>query len=159
MSRVDSEYEKTTDVLSRVVADLEAMLRSEAIAEPNDDVKMAVPRKAGAVRRRLDAVIVETVASVDARPARGGGERDRAFCVRFGCRRMNELLQRMLRTNAAGASRVVKAEKAVRRDDALMTSARFPARWPALRTALVDGAVGIGGLLAAVDLSNRAVPA
>ncbi|MDF2509461.1 MAG: hypothetical protein K0Q52_3320, partial [Microbacterium sp.] len=92
------------ELLGQVVADLEAVLRSDVIAGLGDDAKMQVLRAAGEVQRRVEAVVVEAVASVDERPA-GSGEP--AFCGRFGCRTMNELLQRVLRADAAGAGRVV----------------------------------------------------
>ncbi|NJI57803.1 hypothetical protein HCX50_00005, partial [Microbacterium oxydans] len=88
------------ELLVQVVADLDAVLRADVIAGLADDEKMQVLRVAGEVQRRVEAVVVETVASVDERPA-GSGEP--AFCGRYGCRTVNELLQRVLRTDAAGA--------------------------------------------------------
>ncbi|WP_262003904.1 hypothetical protein, partial [Microbacterium sp. Mcb102] len=128
------------ELLGQVVADLDAVLRSDVIAGLGDDEKMELLRVAGEVQRRGGAVVVETVASVDERPA-GSGEP--AFCGRFGCRTVNELLQRVLRTDAAGAGRVVRAAKAVRREVGLSSGAWLPARWPALREALVDGTIGV----------------
>ena len=141
------------EVLGRVVADLDAVLRSDVIAGLGDDAKMELLRAAGQVQRRVDAVVVETVASVDERPA-GSGEP--AFCGRFGCRTVNELLQRVLRTDAAGAGRVVKAAKAVRREVELSSGGWLPARWPALREAVVDGTIGVAGLLAAIGPIEQA---
>ncbi|WP_136040461.1 hypothetical protein, partial [Microbacterium sp. A20] len=83
------------EVLDRVVADLDVVLRADMVAALSDDAKMELLRVAGQVQRRVEAVVVETVASVDGRPA-GSGEP--AFCGRFGCRTVNELLQRVLRT-------------------------------------------------------------
>ncbi|WP_136025898.1 hypothetical protein, partial [Microbacterium sp. K19] len=87
------------ELLVQVVADLDAVLRSDVIARLADDEKMQVLRVAGEVQRRVGAVVVEVVASVDERPA-GSGEP--AFCGRYGCRTVNELLQRVVRTDAAG---------------------------------------------------------
>ncbi|WP_372468826.1 DUF222 domain-containing protein [Microbacterium maritypicum] len=141
------------EVLGQVVADLDAVLRSDVIARLGDDEKMGLLRVAGEVQRRVEAVVVETVASVDERPA-GSGEP--AFCGRYGCRTVNELLQRVLRTDAAGAGRVVKAAKAVRREVGVSSGAWLPARWPALRVALVDGTIGVAGLLAAIGPIEQA---
>jgi len=143
----------TAEVLDRVAADLAAVLREDVLAGLSDAEKMQVLRAAGEVARRVDAVIVETVGSVDQRPA-GSGEL--AFCGRFGCRTMNELVQRVLRTDAAGAARVVKAGKVVRRELDFSSGALLPARWPALREALLDGAVGVAGLLAATGPVEQA---
>lgn len=141
------------DLLGQVVADLDAVLRSDAVAGLSDDMKMELLRGAGEVQRRVDAVVVETVASVDARPA-GSGEL--GFCGRFGCRTMGELLQRVLRTDAVGAGRVVRAAKAVRREVDLSSGGWLPARWPALRAAMLEGTVGVAGLLAATGPVEQA---
>ncbi|UPL13537.1 HNH endonuclease signature motif containing protein [Microbacterium galbinum] len=143
----------TAEVLDRVVADLAAVLRADALAGLSDAEKMQVLRAAGELARRVDAVVVETVGSVDQRPA-GSGEL--AFCGRFGCRTMNELVQRVLRTDAAGAARVVKAGTIVRRELDFSSGALLPARWPAMREALLDGAVGVAGLLAATGPVEQA---
>ncbi|MCK2029204.1 HNH endonuclease signature motif containing protein [Microbacterium galbinum] len=145
----------TTEVVDRVAADLAAVLRADALAGLSDAEKMQVLRAAGELARRVDAVIVETVGSVDQRPAESG---ELAFCGRFGCRTMNELVQRVLRTDAAGAARVVKAGKIVRRELDFSSGAMLPARWPALREALLDGAVGVAGLLAATGPVEQAGP-
>lgn len=134
------------EMLGQTAADLDALLRSDVVAGLPDDAKMQLLRVAGEVQRRVEALVVETFASVDARPA-GSGEV--AFCGRFGCRTMGELLQRVLRTDAAGAGRVGKAANAVRREVELSSGVRLPARWPAMRAAMLDGAVGVAGLLAA----------
>ena len=141
------------EVLVQVVADLDAVLRSDAVAGLSDAEKMTLLRVAGHVQRRVEAVVVEAVSSVDARPA-GSGEL--AFCGRFGCRTMGELLQRVLRTDAPGAGRVVKAAKAVRREVNLSSGELAQARWPALRAALLDGTVGVAGVLAATGPVEQA---
>ncbi|MFK3676246.1 DUF222 domain-containing protein [Microbacterium sp. NPDC090218] len=140
-------------VLDRLVADLDAVLLADPIAGISDAQKMEILRAAGEVQRRIDAVIIETVASVDVRPA-GSGEA--GFCGRFGCRTVSELLQRVLRVDAPGASRVVKAAAAVRREIEVSSGGWSPARWPALRAAMLDGAVGVAGVLAAIGPVERA---
>ncbi|WP_223622522.1 HNH endonuclease signature motif containing protein [Microbacterium sp. EST19A] len=97
----------------------------------------------------LDAAVVETIAATDA-----------GFPGSFGCASMNELLQRVLRTDATGAGRVVRAAKIVHRDTELTSGAPLPAWWPQLRDALLDGVVGIAGLLAAtgpIDQAGRRI--
>ncbi|MFF7291814.1 DUF222 domain-containing protein [Microbacterium sp. NPDC008134] len=145
----------TAELLDRVAADLAVVLCADTLASLSDAEKMQVLRAAGEVSRRVDAVVVETVGSVDQRPA-GSGEL--AFCGRFGCRTMNELVQRVLRTDAAGAARIVKAGRMVRRELDFSSGALLPARWPALRDALLHGAVGVAGLLAATGPMEQAGP-
>ncbi|MFJ2553919.1 DUF222 domain-containing protein, partial [Microbacterium sp. NPDC087591] len=135
------------DLLERVVSDLEQVLGAGSFAALSDDAKMRVLQLVGDAQRKADAIVVETVASVAARPAGSG---DPAFCGRFGCRTMHELLQRVLRLDATGASRVVQAARAVHREINISSGGMQPARWPALREALLDGTIGIAGLLAAI---------
>lgn len=133
-------------VLGDTVVALDAVLRSGTLSALAAGDMMELLRVAGEIQRRVEAVVVEAVANVDQRPA-GSGEP--AFCGRFGCRSMNELLQRVLRVDAATAARTLKAARLVRREVDLSSGEWLPARWPALRDALVEGAIGVTGLLAA----------
>jgi nucleoid-associated protein YgaU len=65
----------TAELLDRVATDLVAVLRADVVAGLSDAEKMQVLRAAGEVARRVDAVIVETVGSVDQRPAGRGSSR------------------------------------------------------------------------------------
>jgi len=124
--------------LAQVASDLRAVLSDDTLAGLSDGERAEVLRGFGEVSRLVDAGIVETVATADVE-----------FGHRFGCRGMNELLQRALLTDAPSASKIVKAADLVHREVSLVSGERLPARWPALRSALLDGAVGIAGVLAA----------
>ncbi|WP_448719874.1 DUF222 domain-containing protein [Microbacterium natoriense] len=124
--------------LAQVASDLRAVLSGDALAGLSDAERAEALRGAGEVSRLVDAVVVETVATADV-----------DFGHRFGCRGMNELLQRALLTDAPSASKMIRAADLVQRDMNIVSGERLPARWPALRSALLDGAVGIAGLLAA----------
>lgn len=126
------------ETMDRVVADLDAVLSAEQLAGLDDAARRDVLRAAGEALRRVEAVVVEAVASAEP-----------SFPDTTGCRSMNELLQRVLRVEAPGASRVTKAAAAVRREVALTTGERLPARFPAIREAMLDGVVGVAGVLAA----------
>lgn len=126
------------ETLDRVVADLDAVLSAGQLAVLDDAARRDVLRGAGEALRRVEAVVVETVASAEPR-----------FAEATGCRSMNELLQRVLRVDAPAASRAVKATEAVRREVALTTGERLPARFPAIRETMLDGVVGVAGVLAA----------
>ncbi len=132
-------------VLEEVVSDLGALVRADSIVGLSDAAKLAVLRSAGDALRLLEAVVVETVASVEP-----------GFEDAFGCRSMNELLQRAFRTDAPGAARVTKAAKAVEREISLVSGERLPARWPALRDAMLDGVIGVAGMLAATGALDQA---
>ena len=126
--------------LAQVATDLRAVLSDDGVAGLSDAERAEALRGFGEVSRLVDAGVVETVATADV-----------DFGHRFGCRGMNELLQRALLTDAPSASKIVKAADLVHREVSLVSGERLPARWPALREALLDGAVGIAGVLAATN--------
>ncbi|MCZ4354940.1 hypothetical protein O4H61_20775, partial [Roseovarius aestuarii] len=68
--------------LDQLVTDLDRVLSSGGLAGQTDAGRMEVLRTAGEALRRVEAVIVEAVASTDQR-----------FSDDFGCRSLNELLQ------------------------------------------------------------------
>lgn len=135
----------TAALLDRVVADLDQVLSTDALAGLPDAERMTVLRTAGDAFRRVEAVIVETVAGAEPR-----------FSDGRGCRSMNELLQRAVRVDAPGAAKIAKAADAVRRDVSLTSGERLPARYPAFREAMLDGVIGVAGLLAAITPIDQA---
>ncbi|WP_455904175.1 DUF222 domain-containing protein [Microbacterium sp.] len=128
----------TAELLDRVVADLDAVLSDDALAGLSDADRVAVLQGAGAVFRRAEAVIVETIATGDP------GD----FPHSAGCRGLNELLQRTVGVDVRGATRVDRVVDLVRRPMSL-AGERMPARWAEMRLALLDGVVGVAGFLAA----------
>ncbi|WP_431070881.1 DUF222 domain-containing protein [Microbacterium phyllosphaerae] len=128
----------TTELLDRVIVDLDTMLSDDALAGLTDADRVMVLQGAGAVFRRAEAVIVETIATGDP------GD----FPHSAGCRGLNELLQRTVRVDVRGATRVDRVVDLVRRPVSL-AGERMPARWSELRLALLDGVVGVAGFLAA----------
>ncbi|MGK3948366.1 DUF222 domain-containing protein [Microbacterium sp. K2] len=134
----------TTELLDRVIADLDAVLSDDALAGLSDAERVAVLQGAGAAFRRVEAVIVETVATADM------GD----FPHAAGCRGLNELLQRTLLVDVRGASRVDRVVDLVRRPLSL-AGERMPARWSEMRLALLDGVVGVAGFLAATGPIER----
>ncbi len=121
------------------MSDLDSVLSDDMLAGLSDAERVAVLQRAGAAFRRVEAVVVETIAtghSVE-------------FPHAVGCRNAHELVQRALRVDAAGATRVMRAAGLVRREVSVSSGERMPARWPCMRDALLDGVVGVAGLLAA----------
>ncbi|MGW9628735.1 DUF222 domain-containing protein [Microbacterium sp. NPDC055521] len=129
----------TVALLDRVVADLDRLLSADALSTLTEAERMRVLNAAGDALRRVEATIVETVATTDPVDLPNVA----------GCRNMNELLQRTLRVDSRAAAQFVKAGRVVHRELDLTSGEPLPARWPALRQAMLDGAVGVGGLLAA----------
>jgi hypothetical protein len=128
----------TVELLGRVLTDLDAVLSDNVLAGLSDADRITVLQAAGAAFRRVEAVVVETVATGDM------GD----FPHAAGCRGMNELLQRTLLVDARAASLVDRVVDRVRRPVSL-AGERLPARWPEMRVALLDGVVGVAGFLAA----------
>ena len=133
------------DALAQVAADLREMLCGDALAGLSDAGRAEVLAGLGEVSRLADAGVVETVATADAE-----------FGHRFGCRGMNEVLRRTVLVEASAAARIMRAAEAVQRETSLVSGERMPARWPAMREALLDGAVGVAGLLSAIAPLDRA---
>ncbi|KQQ67254.1 HNH endonuclease signature motif containing protein [Microbacterium sp. Leaf320] len=132
---------RTRALVDQVVADLDRVLSDDALAGLSDAERVEVLQAAGAAFRRVEAVVVETIASTDAVD----------FPHSTGCRTPNELLQRTLLTDVRGATRVEKVVALIRRNVNLVSGDRLPARWPALREAMLDGAIGVAGMLAATE--------
>lgn len=132
-------------VLDRVVSDLDLLLREHAADSMPDAERLDVLLMAGDALRRIEAVIVETVATAEPE-----------FPREFGCRNLNELLQRALGTDSVSAARIAKASKAVHRPLGLASGERLPARWPHMRQAMIDGAIGVAGILAATGPLEQA---
>lgn len=130
---------RTRALLDQVVSDLDRVLGDDALAGLSDAERVEVLAAAGEAFRRIEAVVVETIATGDAVD----------FPHSTGCRTQSELLQRTLLIDVAGATRVGRVVDLVRRGVNLVSGERLPARWPALRDALLDGAIGVAGVLAA----------
>ncbi|WP_164234199.1 HNH endonuclease signature motif containing protein [Microbacterium hydrocarbonoxydans] len=127
------------DTVAQVVSGLRELLSGDTVAGLSDADRAALLVGLGEVSRLTDAATVEVVATADVE-----------FGHRFGCRGMNELLRRATLVDAPTAGRIIRAADAVAREVSLVSGERMPARWPAMREALLGGAVGVAGLLAAV---------
>jgi hypothetical protein len=132
------------DALAQVAADLRDLLSGDTLAGLSDAERAEALAGFGEISRLADAGIIETVAIADTE-----------FGHRFGCRGMNEMLRRAALVDASVAARIIRAVEAVQRETSLVSGERMPARWPAMREALLDGAVGVAGLLAAVAPVER----
>lgn len=150
MNSIVAALEKVATDLADV---LDSEVRGDALPTTGDVALGEILRAAGDVQRRLDAVLIESVSEVEARSA---GLRDERFTTRQGCRNTNELLQRVLGVDARDGARLVKASRVVRRNVDICTGAPLPARWPGLREALLDGMIGVGGMLAATAPVDQA---
>lgn len=101
---------------------------------------------AARVQRRLDAVLIEAAGETVRRSE--SGYRDDRMTTRAGCRDANELVQRLTRVSASTAGRLLRASCSVQATTSLVTGEPLPSALPATRAALLDGEVGVDGVLA-----------
>lgn len=106
--------------------------------------------------RRIDAMLIVAADQVDARSRMRPG--DETITARTGTRSAHELLRRATRLSGATVGRLLKAARMVRRSPS--STGLEPARYPAVREALAEGAIGVDGVLAvAVPLEAARVRA
>ena len=120
-------------------------LRNAVIRDGSDADVADVLALAGEAVRLLDALLIEAAGEVVRRSSHP--ERDTRLTTRMGCHDVSELLQRLTRCAPASVARFQRAVHVVRVDRSL-SGEDLPARLPAMREALIDGAVGLDGLLA-----------
>jgi hypothetical protein len=133
---------RTHALLDQAVSCLSEVLSGPGLVGLSDAERIDVLVTAGAAFRRVEAVVVETLATAPLTST------DLAHAA--GCRTENELLQRTLLTDVPAATRFGKVVGLAHRNVSLVSGDRLPARWPALREALLDGALTVEGFLAAV---------
>ncbi|GAA3910187.1 HNH endonuclease signature motif containing protein [Microbacterium invictum] len=97
-------------------------------------------------QRLVEAAMVDVVGEV-MRRSEGAFVADR-MTSRMGCRNVGELIERLTRVAGPTASRLQKAAKAVRPVISGTTGELLEAELPELREAMVDGVVGVDGVLA-----------
>lgn len=102
----------------------------------------------GRIQRRLEGVQIETTVQVGDRSA---GLKEERMTTRYGCSKPTDLVRMLVGTDTRGATRLVKAARLVRRDVGITDGAFLPARYQALREVMVEGDLGLSGLLAATD--------
>jgi len=98
------------------------------------------------VQRLVEAAMIDAVGEV-MRRSEVASVPDR-MTSRLGCRDVGELVERVTRVAGPAASRLQKAAKVVRPSIADTTGELLEAELPVLRDAMIDGVVGVDGVLA-----------
>lgn len=106
----------------------------------------------GRIQRRLEGVQIE--ATVQVRD-RSEGMCDDKMTLAYGCSRPADLVRMLIGSDSRQATQLVKAAGHVRRDRSFTEGSFLPARYQALRDALVGGELGLAGLVAATDPIER----
>ncbi|WP_396643031.1 DUF222 domain-containing protein [Microbacterium sp.] len=122
----------------------QALGDGQILAASDDQVVRALSL-AAELQRLTDAVLVESVGEVSRRSS--GPDRDLRLTARRGCHDVSELVQRATRMGPASAARLQRGAKGVALGESL-SGGPLPALLPALRSALLEGEVGIDGLIA-----------
>ena len=141
--------EALLDHLEGAVEQARAVVVSELgdgqILASSDDQVVRALSLAAELQRLTDAVLVESVGEVVRRSA--GPDRDLRLTARRGCHDVSELVQRATRMGPASAARLQRGAKGVALGESL-SGGPLPALLPALRSVLLEGEVGIDGLIA-----------
>lgn len=125
-----------------------AAFDSEEIPDLPDAEIAALLEVSGRIQKRVEALQVEATVQV---LERSTPMRDDKITEKYGWSRPVDLIRVLTRTEARDANRVVKAARLLSRTRGITTGEFLAARYPALRSAMVSGAIGIAGFLAAVE--------
>lgn len=143
MGTIVEELETLAERISETIA---PRVRDGELAGVVDGVLIDILASAALVQRRLDAVLIEAVGEVAARSECAA--RDERLTSRLGCHDLNELVQRVTRVSRQTAGRYRKAAQGVQREASMTTGELLEPALPALREALLDGIVGLDGVIA-----------
>lgn len=111
----------------------------------SDDQLLGALSLAGEAQRLIDALLIESAGETIRRC--DSPDRDQRLSTQVGCRDASELIQRLTRATGAAATKLRKAAKAVGVNESLLGET-LPAALPAVREAMLEGDVGVEGVLA-----------
>ena len=125
-------------------------MHDEGLVAAASDADQAVALELlGRLGRRVDAVTIEAVSEVTARSE--SAVREERLTSRLGCRSVSELVQRTTRLGPHTVGRLERAARATRQGRSVFSGELEPAALPAMREALLDGEVGLDGVLAVAE--------
>ena len=134
--------------------------RSRADAVPGlcDEDLLTVMATAARMVRRVEAVLVECTGQVQDRS--DAAALDGRLTTRMGCRSVSELLQRATLASKLTVTGYERAARGVHEQVAPSSGEKLPAAFPGMRAALIEGAVGVDGVVAVLaPLSHLATTA
>ena len=138
--------------LRSIEEDLDTVAReafgAEVIPRLSDEDAAELLAVTGRIQRRVEGLQIETTAQV---ADRSGGPKEERMSTRYGCSKPADLVRMLTGSDVRAAARLVKAARLVRRDVGITDGAFLPARYHALREAMVDGGLGVSSLLAGTD--------
>ncbi|MGO2745648.1 DUF222 domain-containing protein [Microbacterium sp.] len=145
--------------MNSIVAHLEDLERSlggacaeafdaEAIPDLADAEIAALLEVTGRIQKRVEGLQVEASVQV---LERSTPMRDDKITEKYGWGRPVDLVRALMRTETRDANRVVKTARLLSRTRGMSSGEFLPARYPQLRAAMVNGVIGVSGLLAAME--------
>ncbi len=135
------------DALREALRAVRAAVRTGGWHALADDEVLDAVTVAGDLQRVVETALVEGVAEIRGRST--SFDRAERLTTRAGCRNVSELVQRLTRCSAASAGRLERAAAAVGLEWVGLGGQARPPRLPQLRDALLAGATGVDGVLAA----------
>ncbi len=145
--------ESLVDTLRELVAHVgevvDAVHRDGLVAAASDADQAVALELLGRLGRRVDGLAIEAVSEVAARSE--SVVREERLTSRLGCRNVSELVQRATRLGPQTAGRFERAARATRQGRSVFSGELEPAALPAMREALLDGEVGLDGVLAVAE--------
>ncbi|HEX5858976.1 MAG TPA: DUF222 domain-containing protein [Microbacterium sp.] len=118
-----------------------------------DDQLLGVMAVAARIARRAEAILVEVTGQIQDRS--DSGIRDSRLTTRMGCRSVSELVQRATLASRQTVSGYERAARGIREDVAIASGEKLPAQYPSVRAAMIDGAMGVDGLVAVIGPLSR----
>ena len=147
---MNGDMNPLADILESVHSTLSAAITgafgADALRGMSDEALLGTMASASAIVRQLEAVLVEGTGHVQERS--NAASREGRLTTRMGCRSVSELVQRATLVSKHTASDYERAARGLHEDIAPSSGERLPADYPALRAALIDGAIGVDGLVA-----------
>ncbi|MGC5170564.1 DUF222 domain-containing protein [Microbacterium sp. DT81.1] len=136
----------------------ETVAAAEAVSGLDDEDLLTVMATAARMIRRAEAVLVECTGQVQDRSA--AASLDGRLTTRMGCRSVSELVQRATLVSKLTVTGYERAARGVHQQVAVSSGEKLPAPFPGMRAALIDGAVGVDGVVAVLaPLSHLAMTA
>ncbi len=154
-----SEALALIDGMNSIVAHLEdlegslaevsgAAFEEEAIPDLSDAEIAALLEVSGRIQKRIEGLQVEASIQVLERSA---PMRDDKITEKYGWSRPVDLVRVLTLSESRDANRMVKTARLLSRTRGITAGEFLPARYPALREAMASGAIGVAGLLAAIE--------
>lgn len=119
---------------------------AELVGVSGDHELLEALALASRLQRRIDGLMTELVGEADARSTRSPNAAGIAASV--GCRNLHDLLRLVTLASPQAIAATVKVARKTRRPLGLASGELLPPELPALRGALLEGAIGIDGLSA-----------